>query len=124
MGDSKEYLNRIFHADCIEGMKALPEGVVDLIVADPPYNLNKDFGLWKEREHKDDWLPWSQKWITEAVRVLAPGGSIFVYGIHHHLCWIQCFLYEMGLKYRRQIIWHYENGFSGYKKTLSAHYEP
>ena len=39
-------------------------------------------------------------------------------------CWIQCHLYEIGLTYRRQIIWHYENGFSGYTKTLAAHYEP
>lgn len=121
---NKEHLNRIFHLDCIEGMKLIPDGVATLIVADPPYNLNKDFGLWKEREHKENWLPWSRNWITEAVRVLAPGGSIFIYGIHHHLCWIQCFLYEMGLTYRRQIIWHYENGFSGYTKTLAAHYEP
>jgi site-specific DNA-methyltransferase (adenine-specific) len=56
---------------------------------------------------------------------LKPGGSIFVYGIHHHLCWLQCYMYEIGLSYRRQIVWFYENGFAGYsKQTLAAHYEP
>jgi len=119
-----EYVSRILNIDCIEGMKALPSGTAQLIIADPPYNLNKDFGQWKESENRERWLPWSREWIAEAVRVLAPGGSIFVYGIHHHLCWIQCHLYEIGLTYRRQIIWRYENGFSGYTKTLSAHYEP
>jgi len=121
---SRLRLDCIHHLDCIEGMKLLPEGIAALVIADPPYNLDKDFGAWKERDQRERWLPWSREWIDEAVRVLAPGGNLFIYGIHHHLCWIQCYLYEIGLSYRRQVIWHYENGFSGYTKTLAAHYEP
>ena len=121
----EKYINTILHRDCIEGMKELPDGCVDIIIADPPYNLGKDFGHWKEKERKHQWLPWSQKWLKESDRLLRQGGSIFVYGIHHHLCWLQCYLYELGLDYRRQIIWYYENGFAGYSsKTLAAHYEP
>lgn len=105
-------------------MSKLPEGCADLIIADPPYNLSKDFGIWKEQEQRDDWLPWSKRWLGQCKRLLRPGGSLFVHGIHHHLCWLQCHLYELGLTYRRQIIWHYENGFAGYTKTLAAHYEP
>ena len=121
----KQYINTIQQLDCIEGMRQLPDASVDMVIADPPYNLSKDFGVWKETEHKDSWLPWSKSWIDEATRLLKPGGNIFIYGIHHHLCWIQCYLYEIGLSYRRQIIWFYENGFAGYsKKTLAAHYEP
>ena len=114
----------IVEGDCIAGMRALPAQSAQLIIADPPYNLNKDFGEWKERKQRERWLPWSQEWIDECNRVLAPGGSIFIYGIHHHLCWIQCYLYDIGLSYRRQVIWHYENGFAGYTRTLAAHYEP
>jgi len=117
-------INTIIVGDCIEGMRRLPDSVADLIIADPPYNLNKDFGAWKETERKEQWLPWSKEWLAQCERILKPGASIFVYGIHHHLCWIQCHMYEMGLIYRRQIIWYYENGFAGYKNTLAAHYEP
>ena len=117
-------LNSILNEDCVAGMRKLPDECTNLIVADPPYNLDKDFGEWKEREHKESWLPWSKEWIAECVRLLAPGGNIFVYGIHEHLCWIQCHLFDVGLTYRRQIIWHYENGFAGYTKSLAAHYEP
>lgn len=116
--------NTVVNGDCIEGMRALPDACIDLIVADPPYNLNKDFGEWKETERKEEWLTWSKTWLNECERVLKPGGSIFVYGIHHHLCWIQVHLYELKLSYRRQIIWFYENGFAGYTKSLAAHYEP
>ena len=115
----------IYNQDCIEGMRRLPDDFVHLVVADPPYNLEKDFGNWREREKKDEWLPWCKEWISEAERILVPGGNIFVYGIHHHLCWLQCYMYEIGLAYRRLIIWYYENGFAGYnKRSLAAHYEP
>lgn len=115
----------IIIGDCIEGMRALEEGAFNLIVADPPYNLNKDFGAWKESERKEEWRDWTRSWLLEAKRVLSDEGNIFVYGIHHHMCWVQCMMYEMGLIYRRQIIWHYENGFAGYgKRSLNANYEP
>jgi site-specific DNA-methyltransferase (adenine-specific)/adenine-specific DNA-methyltransferase len=118
------YMDKIIEGDCIEGMKKLPDESIDLIVADPPYNLNKDFGLWKEKEKKDIWFDWSKLWLNECKRLLKSTGSIFIYGIHHYQCYIQCYLYELGLEYRRQIIWYYENGFAGYTKTLAANYEP
>ena len=118
------HLNRIIEEDCIRGMRQLPDEFARLIIADPPYNLNKDFGNWKEQEQRERWLPWCKEWLAECKRVLAPSGNIFVYGIHHHICWIQCHLYELGLDYRRQIIWHYENGFTAYTRSPAAHYEP
>ncbi len=118
------YLDTITNEDCILAMENIPDASVDLIIADPPYNLDKDFGNWVERDHRDEWLPWSKTWLNECVRLLREGGSIFVYGIHEHLCWLQCHLVDIGMSYRRQIIWNYENGFSRYKSTLAAHYEP
>lgn len=118
-------INKIHNLDCIIGMENLPDECTDLVIADPPYNLNKNFGVWNERDRKDEWLPWSKKWLDQVRRILKPGGNVFVYGIHRHLCWIQCYMYEIELTYRRQIIWFYENGFAGYSsKTLAAHYEP
>jgi site-specific DNA-methyltransferase (adenine-specific) len=117
--------NQIIIGDCLDELQKLPEDCCQLIIADPPYNLDKDFGIWKERDRKQNWLPWCKQWLKECQRVLAPGGNIFVYGIHHHICWIQCALYDLGLQYRRQIIWNYENGFAGYNsRSLAAHYEP
>ncbi len=118
------FANSIVVGDCLEGLRSLPDGCATLVIADPPYNLNKDFGVWREAEHKNEWLSWCKRWLLECKRVLAPGGNIFIYGIHHHICWIQCYLYEIGLDYRRLIIWHYENGFAGYTRSLAAHYEP
>ena len=41
-------------------MSELEDDSVDLVIADPPYNLNKNFGIWNENERKDEWLPWSK----------------------------------------------------------------
>ena len=118
-------IERITIGDCIDGMGDLGEGSCNLIIADPPYNLGKDFGIWKEKDMQGEWRDWSRRWLVAAYRVLADQGSIFVYGIHHHQCWIQCMMYNVGYVYRRQIIWHYENGFAGYgKRSLRACYEP
>lgn len=105
-------------------MQKIKKGSIDLIIADPPYNLGKNFGnssdKWKSIQ---DWILWSKKWIDVSVDRLKPTGSIFIYGIHDHICHLQVYLYEKNLKYRRQIIWHYENGFSTYKNTPAATYE-
>lgn len=117
--------NKIYHGDCIELIKNIPDNSATLIVADPPYNLNKNFGNSSDKwANVEDWVNWSKSWIDACIPKLTENGSIFIYGIHHYMCFIQVHLYNRNLAYRRQIIWHYENGFSGYKGTLAAHYEP
>ena len=79
----------IIVGDCLDGMKQIADVRFNLIVADPPYNLNKDFGPWKESERRAEWKDWTLQWLTEAKRLLSSSGNIFVYGIHHHQCWVQ-----------------------------------
>jgi site-specific DNA-methyltransferase (adenine-specific) len=118
-------INKIHLGDCIEMVQRLEDNSVDLIIADPPYNVGKDFGNESDKWKKiSEYITWSKVWIDACLPKLKTTGSIFVYGIHHYQCYMQCHLYERELKYRRQIIWFYENGFSGYKNTLAANYEP
>lgn len=117
-------VNYIHYGDTVGFMRSLPAECAHLIIADPPYNIGKDFGAGTFFEHHQAWLDWSRTWLAEAKRLLHPSGNIFVYAIHHNACYLQCLLYELGLVYRRQIIWFYENGWSKYKKGPSCHYEP
>jgi len=121
----KDYpLDEVHPGDCVELLKKVPDESAQLVIADPPYNLGPTFGVEKEWVRDEEWLPWCGEWLAECKRILRPDGNLLVYGIHHYLCYIQVHLYEIGLQYRRQIIWHYENGFSTYRRSLAAHYEP
>lgn len=118
--------NKIYQGDCLELFKQIDDSSVDLIVADPPYGISKDFGngdKWSLKEH-DKWFEWMKLWLNESKRVLKPNGSIFVYGIHHNIGFLQAYLYELKLYYGRLFIWHYENNFSTYKRAPAAKYEP
>ncbi|MEU2203572.1 site-specific DNA-methyltransferase [Microbacterium oleivorans] len=117
-------MNEVVQGDCVEELKKLPDNSAQLIIADPPYNIGPAFGIEKEYIRSHDWIPWIREWLTECERVLAPGGSLFVYGIHHYIGFVQVELYNLGLDYRRMIIWNYENGWSRSTKTLATHYEP
>jgi DNA modification methylase len=116
--------NRIYCGDSLELLKQVPTASIDLIIADPPYNVGPEFRGGGNWQHDASWVDWCKQWLDESKRVLADDGSIFVYGIHNYLCYLQTYLYEIGLKYRRQFIWYYENGFSGFTRAPSAFYEP
>jgi len=118
--------NTIFTGDTLELLKALPDECADLIVADPPYSIDKDkeFGEGAYFESRTEWFDWCKLWLREAKRILKPAGNVFIYAIHHNACFLQSYMYELKLEYRRQIIWHYENGFSRHRNAPACHYEP
>ena len=77
--------NKIIQIDCMEGMRQIPDNSVDTIVADPPYNIGKDFGNDSDKQEMGEYLRWSQEWISEAYRTLTDGGSMFIYGFREIL---------------------------------------
>ena len=96
----------------------------DLILTDPPYNINKDFGNESDKLSIEDFVEKSSERIRKLKEVLTPFGSIIWFGIHDYICYIQIAMYNAELYYRRLNIWHYENGFSRSQKEPATHYEP
>lgn len=117
-------MNNIEKVDVLEFMQGLASESADLIVADPPYGIKKDYGVQESWRDANQWASWCENWLAESVRVLKPTGAILLYGIHNYICFNQVSLYKLGMKYRRQFIWHYENGFCGNWRLPRATYEP
>ncbi len=65
-------LNRIYNEDCLEGMKRVPDGSVDLVLTDPPYNIGK--AKW---DKIPNYIEWCGKWLIECQRVLKDNGSFY-----------------------------------------------
>lgn len=97
---------------------------VDLVLTDPPYNLNKDFGNKSDSLPLEEFLQLSRERIISCKELLTPTGSIIWFGIHHYIGYIQTIMYDVGLNYRRMNIWHYENGFSRSSTSPLTQYEP
>src|SRR5207249_3481372 len=116
--------NHIYCGDAVELIRQVPDSAVNLIIADPPYNIRKDFESGRIWDGDREWFDWCKSWLLECRRVLKDDGSVFVYGIHKYLAYLHTYLMDIGMTYRRQFIWYYENNFSGFAKLPSAFYEP
>ncbi|HHX69370.1 MAG TPA: site-specific DNA-methyltransferase [Gallicola sp.] len=118
--------NRTYIGDCDLVMeKMINDGLkFDLILTDPPYNLNKDFGNKSDSLDKEEFLLINEERIKKCRNLLDSNGSLIWFGIHNYIGYLQVIMYELGLYYRAMNIWHYENGFSRSKKVPATQYEP
>ncbi|MEK0337302.1 MAG: site-specific DNA-methyltransferase [Nitrosopumilus sp.] len=72
----------IYHGDCIDLLSLIKPETIDCIFADPPFNLNKNYGpLAQDNSSNDEYISWCEKWINECIRVLKPGSAFFLYNI-------------------------------------------
>jgi site-specific DNA-methyltransferase (adenine-specific) len=102
--------------DAIDLFKTIKSGSVDLIVADPPYNLGKDYGNNHDLIGFDDYIKFSKAWLTEAKRVLKPSGTIYVFMGVRFISYLYAILdRELELYFNSWITWHYTQGMG---KTL------
>jgi site-specific DNA-methyltransferase (adenine-specific) len=74
-----DWVDRVFCEDALEGMARIPDGSIDLILTDPPYNLGKDYGNDSDQQSVDDYLAWTERWIDIALPKLKPNGSLYIF---------------------------------------------
>jgi len=84
-----ELINDIHCENCISGMKKIPDNLVDIIICDPPYNINKDFGNNSDKQTIENYLLWCDEWIKECLRILKPSGTLYIYGFSETLAFIR-----------------------------------
>lgn len=69
---------RFYLGDCLETFAALGDGRVSAIVTSPPYNLGVEYRSYRDTLSRDEYLAWTDRWISAAARALAPDGSLFL----------------------------------------------
>ncbi len=112
--------NSVVHADCIETMNSLPEQSAQLVFADPPFNLNKNYNSYKDNLPLDEYLSWTREWIEASLRILKDDGSLLIYNIPRLLIHTTSILNELAV-FRHWIAWNSTGKPLG--KTLQpAHY--
>ena len=124
-------LNTIIEGDCISSMKKLPDGCVDLIFADPPYNLQLGGDLTRPDNSQvngvdDDWDKFdsfaayddfTRKWLTQARRLLKPNGTIWVIGSYHNIFRVGTAVQDTGFWVLNDVIWRKSNPMPNFRGT-------
>jgi len=97
----------VVQGDTLQVLPTLDDDSAQIILADPPYNIGKDFGNDSDKQEMDTYLQWCDRWIAECLRVLKPNGTMFIYGFSETLAYISTRV-PMNVP-RRWLIWHYTN---------------
>lgn len=79
MMNLEKFTDQVFNQDALEGMKLLPDESIDLIVADPPYNLGKDYGNDSDKQESQEFLRWTEEWLNLAISKLKSNGSLYIF---------------------------------------------
>ncbi len=116
----ENYLDKVVTGDCLEILATIPDGVVDVCFADPPFNLEKKYIAYKDQRPDSEYLNWCKKWLKELVRITKPTGSIFVHNIPKWLTYYAAILNEIAY-FRHWISWDAMSNPLG-KTLLPAHY--
>jgi modification methylase len=129
--DSALPLDRILQGDSIEVLASLPERSVDLVFADPPYNLQLEGELrrpnnskvdavddaWDQFESFEAYDTFSRAWLTAARRVLKDDGAIWVIGSYHNIYRLGATMQDLGFWFLNDIVWRKTNPMPNFKGT-------
>jgi modification methylase len=130
-------INRVLVGDCLEELAKLPTASVDLIFADPPYNLQLERDLLRPNNTKvdgvdDEWDKFSsfadydrfsRAWLGECRRILKPDGAIWVIGSYHNIFRLGAALQDLGFWLQNDVIWRKVNPMPNFrgKRFTNAH---
>ena len=129
-------INKLYLGDCIKIMSEWPEKKIDLIFADPPYNLSGNGLKWKGNKTGGDWfmmneewdrmtepeyLQFTKDWISGCIRLLKDSGSIYISCTYHNIAEIMLVLKQLGLKIKNVITWQKTNAMPNMTKRVFTH---
>ncbi len=124
-------VNRIIESDCVAAMAALPDASVDMVFADPPYNLQLGGDLFRPEGGRvdavdDDWDKFdtfetydrfTRAWLGEARRILKPNGTLWVIGSYHNIFRVGAALQDAGYWILNDIVWRKSNPMPNFRGT-------
>jgi site-specific DNA-methyltransferase (adenine-specific) len=115
-------VDQVFQGDCVAGMARLAEGSVDLVFADPPFNIGYTYDVYDDRKKADDYLAWSREWIEGVKRVLKPTGTFWLAIGDEFAAELKVLCTrELGFHCRNWVVWFYTFGVHCTRKFTRSH---
>ena len=108
--------------DSVELFKDIEDSSIDVVIADPPYNLGKNYGNNHDLKGFDEYIEFTKTWLSEAQRVLKPAGTIYVFMGVRFISYLYDILdRDLGMFFNSWIVWHYTQGLGKTKGFSPRH---
>lgn len=113
----------IYHGDAVQVLKSIETESVDLIFADPPYNIGKDFDGTHDKVEEEEYFSWCWNWLDECQRILKPNGSFYLMNSTQNMPRIDVACRER-FEILSRIVWAYDSSGVQARKFFGSLYEP
>ena len=114
--------NKVHKEDCLQGLKDIPAGSIDLAFADPPFNIGYDYDVYDDRKGYDAYLDWTRQWTQAVTKVLKPTGAFWVAIGDEYAAELKLILQnDCGLICRSWVVWYYTFGVHCKYKFTRSH---
>lgn len=114
-------VDKVYLGDCLQILSGIPDNSIDLIFADPPFNIGIKYDIHYDKMSYDEYYQWCEKWIKECHRLLKSNGSIYIAIGDEFAAEINIILKRTGFYFRNWIIWYYTFGQNQRKKFNRSH---
>jgi site-specific DNA-methyltransferase (adenine-specific) len=113
---------QIHQGDCTELMRQIEEGTIDLVFADPPFNIGYEYDEYHDRHDDESYLAWCKQWMEEVFRVLKPGGTFWLAIGDEYAAELKVDAeHKIGFITRSWVVWYYTFGVNCTKKFSRSH---
>ena len=115
--------HNIYNEDILDVLNRLDDNSVDLVFADPPYNIGKDYGNNIDKLDKEDYLSWGYDWISKVMSVLKDNGTFYLMCSTQYMPYFDIFIQEH-YNIIQRIVWCYDSSSVQAKNYFGSLYEP
>jgi len=117
----KSFHNKIIQGDCCSVMKEIPDESVNLVFADPPFNIGVKYDNYNDIKSFDEYMDWTEEWIDHVLRILKSDGSLYIAIGDEYAADIRVLMRIKDITFRNWIIWYYTFGQHMRKKFSRSH---
>jgi DNA modification methylase len=114
-------VGKIHQGDCIDLMQKIEAATIDLVFADPPFNIGYEYDEYHDRQEDDEYISWSAQWMAEVFRVLKSNGTFWLSIGDEFAAELNVAAKEIGFKTRSWVVWYYTFGVNCTKKFSRSH---